>query len=471
MSDKNKKIKKQIRTLAIHEKVKRELYNYLKYVDLTVEKDFSIKNYHVVINDYTQIHLEKVVNLIQNILKSKLGDVCIEIENDRNFTTVFGDSVYIVKTTKEKFLPTDKRFKDFYWIIDLNNGTLEEMNKSTIFNILHENGFELEKNSNVLEFFSKQNIQEAKKAVLIACSEANKLKSHIVKDSYFAEFLKEEKTKNAMEELQKLVGLSKVKATLNEIIDYLKLQKFKNKIPMLHMFFLGNPGTGKTTVARLLGEILSEMKILSNEKIFVEVTRADLVGRHIGETEEKTMQKIEKATGGILFIDEAYSLYSDKYSRDYGHNVIDILIREIENRKDKLCVIFAGYTNEMKEFIEMNSGLKSRVNFVIDFENYTNNELFAIFEKYLKEDDLFVNENCKEFLIQYFLDIRKIKNFGNAREIRNIAEQLKMIQANRVIKSSGFVNRNEITLEDINVVIERNRSKYEIENKRVIGFL
>lgn len=151
--------------------------------------------------------------------------------------------------------------------------------------------------------------------------------------------------------------------------------------------------------------------------------------------------------------------------------MIDILIREMENRKDKVCVILAGYTNEMKEFIEMNSGLKSRVNFVIDFENYTNDELFAIFEKYLKEDDLFVNEKCKQVLTQYFLDIRKVGNFGNAREIRNIAEQLKMIQANRVIKSSGFVNRNEITLDDINVVIERNRSKYEIENKKVIGFL
>ncbi len=470
MMNPNRAIKKKIRALAIHEKAKRELYHYLKYVDLTVEKDFSIKNYHVVINDYTQIYLEKVASLIEDILKSKLSDIYIEIKNDERFTTTFREDVYIVKTAKEKFLPIDKRYSDFYWIIDLNNGTLEEMNKAILFNMIYENGFELEKNSDILEFFSKQNIQEAKKAVLIACSEANKLKSHIVKDSYFAEFLKEEKTKNAMEELQKLVGLSKVKTTLNEIIAYLKLQKFKNKIPMLHMFFLGNPGTGKTTVARLFGEILSEMKILSNEKIFVEVTRADLVGRHIGETEEKTMQIIEKATGGILFIDEAYSLYSDKYSRDYGHNVIDILIREMENRKDKLCVIFAGYTNEMKEFIEMNSGLKSRVNFVIDFENYTNDELFAIFEKYLEEDNLFVNEKCKQVLTQYFLDIRKVKNFGNAREIRNIAEQLKIIQASRVTKNNDLKNTNEIVLEDIEMLKQRNLSKYQAENKRKIGF-
>lgn len=470
MMNPNRAIKKKIRALAIHEKAKRELYYYLKYVDLTVEKNFSVKNYHVVINDYTQIHLEEVVNLIQNILKSKLSDIYIEIRDDERFTTTFGEDVYIVKTAKEKFLPIDKRFSDFYWIIDLNNGTLEEMNKAILFNMIYENGFELEKNSDVLEFFSKQNIQEAKKAVLIACSEANKLKSNIVKDSYFTEFLKEEKTKNAMEELQNLVGLSEVKATLNEIINYLKLQKSKDKIPMLHMFFLGNPGTGKTTVARLFGEILSEMKILSNEKIFEEVTRADLVGRHIGETEEKTMKMIEKATGGILFIDEAYSLYSDKYSRDYGHNVIDILIREMENRKDKLCVIFAGYTNEMKEFIEMNSDLKSRVNFVIDFENFTNDELFAIFEKYLEEDDLFVNEKCKQVLTQYFLDIRKVKNFGNAREIRNIAEQLKIIQASRVTKNNDLKNTNEIVLEDIEMLKQRNLSKYQAENKRKIGF-
>lgn len=172
----------------------------------------------------------------------------------------------------------------------------------------------------------------------------------------------------------------------------------------------------------------------------------------------------------ILFIDEAYSLYSDKYSRDYGHNVIDILIREMENRKDKLCVIFAGYTEEMKKFIEMNSGLKSRVNFVIDFQDYTNEELFQIFERNLKEDNLFINKECKQILIEYFSEIRKIKNFGNGREIRNIAEQLKIIQANRVIKNNDFKNTNEIILDDIEILKDRNSSKYITENKRKIGF-
>lgn len=331
MRDNNKKIKKQIRTLNISDTAKRELYNYLKYIDLTVEKDFSIKNYHVVINDYTEISLDKVITLIENILKSKLKDIYIEIRDEKNFITTYGTDICIVKTTKENFLPRDKKFCDFYWVIDLNNGSFEDMNKSILFNMICENGFVLEKNSNILEILSKRDMQEAKKAVLLACSEANKMKSNIVKESYFKDLLRENKSQNAVEELQNLVGLPKVKTTLNEIINYLKLQKSKNKIPMLHMFFLGNPGTGKTTVARLLGEILSQMKILSNEKIFVEVTRADLIGRHIGETEEKTMQIIEKATGGILFIDEAYSLYSDKGSRDYGHNVIDILIREMEN--------------------------------------------------------------------------------------------------------------------------------------------
>lgn len=299
----NKRIRKQIRSLTIHEKAKRELYNYLKYVDLTVEKNFSVKNYHVVVNDYAQINLEKIVNLIENILKSKLDDICIDIREDKNFTTIFGDDIYIVKTTEKIFLPReDKRFSDFYWIIDLNNGTLEEMNKAILSNIIFENNFELEKNSNVLDVLSKQDIQETKKAVLIACSEAHKLKSNVIKSRYFEDFLCTENTNgNPFMELQNLVGLQNVKMTLNEIINYLKFQKVRNKIPMLHMFFLGNPGTGKTTVARLLGEILSEMRILSENEIFVEATRADLVGRHIGETEEKTMKIIEQATGGNTF--------------------------------------------------------------------------------------------------------------------------------------------------------------------------
>ncbi len=468
--NRNKAIKRQIRTLNISDTAKRELYNYLKYVDLTVEKDFSTKNYHIVINDYTQINLEKVVSLIKYILKSKLGNICIEIREDGRFSTTFGEDIYIVKTAKENFLPIDKRFSDFYWVIDLNNGSLEDMNKSILSNMICENGFTLEKNSNTLEILSKQNMQEAKKAVLLACSEANKMKSNIVKGSYFKDLLKENKSQNTIEELQNLVGLQKVKTTLNEIINYLRLQKSKNKIPMLHMFFLGNPGTGKTTVARLLGEILSGMRILSNGKIFVETTRADLIGRHIGETEEKTMKIIEQATGGILFIDEAYSLFSDKGSRDYGHNIIDILIREMENRKDNLCVIFAGYTNEMKDFIEMNSGLKSRVNFVIDFVDYSNEELLEIFERYLKEDNLFINGECKKFLIEYFAKIRQIKNFGNGREIRNIAEQLKIIQANRVIRNDDLKNANEITSDDIEILKKRNLSKYVTEDKRKIGF-
>lgn len=124
----------------------------------------------------------------------------------------------------------------------------------------------------------------------------------------------------------------------------------------------------------------------------------------------------------------------------------------------------------MKDFIEMNSGLKSRVNFVIDFVDYSNEELLEILERYLKEDDLFINGESKKILIEYFAEIRQIKNFGNGREIRNIAEQLKIIQANRVMKSNDFKKADEITLDDIEILKERNLSKYVAEDKRKIGF-
>ena len=472
MSDTNKMFKKQIRNLNINDKAKRELYNLLKYVDLTVERDFSIINYNVVVNDYSEVNLDSVVNLIQNIFIDKLKDIEVKVRAEECFTATFmnNDTIYIVKTSKEFFDKREEKFKKIYWVVDLNTGTLEEMNKERFKAIITRNNFIME-NLAMIDLLSKRDVKVAQKALLLACSEANKMHSNIIKNRYFDSFLKESQVEDFLKELKNLIGLKNTEQTLIEIINYLKLQKAKNNVPMLHMFFLGNPGTGKTTVARIFGKILSSLKILSDNEIFVEVTRADLIGRHIGETEEKTMKMVEKATGGVLFIDEAYSLYSDKYSRDYGQNVVSILIREMESRRDKLCVIFAGYTEEMKEFVEMNSGLKSRVNFVIDFEDYTNEELFQIFEKIIKEDKLFVNNLCKKQLKKYFSSIKKAKNFGNGREIRNIAEQLKIIQANRIMKKSDFANRNEITLEDIKVLINRNDSKYKIEEKRVIGFL
>lgn len=472
MSNINKIFRKQIYQLSINNVAKKELYNLLKYVDLTIEKDFSIKNYNVVVNDYTEINLDEVVNLIRNIFNRKLKDININIRAENCFSENFmnKDEIYIIKSKKESFEYIEEKFKNFYWIMDLNVGTLQQMNKEILNNLIRKNNFIME-NLTMIDLLSKQNIDIAKKSLLLACSKANKMNSNIIKDTYFNELLMDNKMLNSLKKLENLIGLKNTKQTLIEIINYLKLQKTKNKVPMLHMFFLGNPGTGKTTVARIFGEILSSLKILSNKEIFVEVTRADLIGRHIGETEEKAMKMIEKATGGILFIDEAYSLYSDKYSRDYGQNVVNILIREMESRRDKLCVIYAGYTKEMKKFIEMNSGFKSRVNFVIDFEDYTEEELFQIFEKIIKEEKLFLNDNCKNRLKDYFSDIMKVKNFGNGREMRNIAEQLKIIQANRIMKKSDFVNLNEIVLEDIDVLIKRNANKYKIEEKRGIGFL
>ena len=271
-----------------------------------------------------------------------------------------------------------------------------------------------------------------------------------------------------MKELESLIGLEDTKEQIKKVINYIKVCKNRNKLPMLHMVFNGNPGTGKTTVARIIGKIFSEEKILSDKENFVEAQRNDLIGEYVGQTAPKTQRAIEKAIGGVLFIDEAYSIasyISDEAGRDYGAECVATLLKGMEDHREELCVILAGYTNEMERMLNVNPGFESRIQFVINFPDYTAEELYMILKGLCKKEEYKIAPNIKNYLVKYFEATKKCKNFSNARFVRSLFEKIKIEQANRVINEEE--NKNLIKLEDVlkaisNIKIKKDKIKQKI---------
>ena len=284
---------------------------------------------------------------------------------------------------------------------------------------------------------------------------------------------KEDKKVNkntGIKELENLIGLEETKEQIKKIINYIRICKDKNKLPMLHMVFNGNPGTGKTTVVRIIGKIFSEEKILSDKENFVEAQRNDLIGEYVGHTAPKTQRVINKALGGVLFIDEAYSIasyISDEAGRDYGAECIATLLKGMEDHRDELCVILAGYTDEMERMLNVNPGFESRIQFVINFPDYTAEELYMIFKGLCKKEEYKIASNIKKYLVKYFEIAKKSKNFSNARFVRSLFEKIKIEQANRVIKEKE--NRNLIKLEDVLNGLDKTKIK-KVKTKQKIGF-
>lgn len=243
---------------------------------------------------------------------------------------------------------------------------------------------------------------------------------------------------DAIKKLKELTGLTSVKKCIDEMVAYTITNKKKMElgltpIPMsLHMVFTGNPGTGKTTVARLLGDIFKGLDILDSNKV-VEVTRADLVGKYVGETAIKTKEIINSALGGILFIDEAYTLNTSK-SDDFGKEAIDTLLKMMEDHRNNLIVIVAGYDCLMKEFIESNPGLKSRFTRVLHFDDYNEGQLYEIFTGLCDKYNLFLDDEAAKCVTEYFKQLAKGKteNFGNAREVRKFFEKITVAQSMRI---------------------------------------
>ncbi len=255
---------------------------------------------------------------------------------------------------------------------------------------------------------------------------------------------------DVLDELDReLVGLRPVKQRIRETAALLIVDRARRRMgltqdtPTLHMSFTGNPGTGKTTVAMRMADILFRLGYVRKGHL-VSVTRDDLVGQYIGHTAPKTKEVLKKAMGGVLFIDEAYYLYRPDNERDYGQEAIEILLQVMENQRDDLVVILAGYADRMDKFYQSNPGFRSRIAHHIDFPDYEDAELLAIADTMLIEQNYHLDTGAREAMTQYIALRRAQPHFANARSIRNALDRARLRQANRLFETAEAVDKQAL---------------------------
>lgn len=284
----------------------------------------------------------------------------------------------------------------------------------------------------------------------------------------------EEKSNDAYTDFQEMIGLVEQKALIEQIIAAHRVQKMRLDMNLdkqraaLHMSFTGTPGTAKTTVARLIAQILARDGVLKTGR-FVECGRADLVAKYVGWTAKAVRAKFREARGGVLFIDEAYSL-SDGEHATFGDEAINTIVQEMENHRDDVIVIFAGYPDKMKDFLDRNEGLRSRIAFHVEFPDYTADELTDIFKLMAKRRGYEISDDVADYCKKIFKRVAKKKNFGNGRFVRTLLEQAWLKQSQRIVKENegGSVTKEDLTnfkVEDFDVNLDK-----KFRNERKLGF-
>lgn len=277
-------------------------------------------------------------------------------------------------------------------------------------------------------------------------------------------FTLKKSTEEIQNELSTLVGLANVKKELEGLIDLVMLNnKLEKRIPLnLNMIFIGNPGTGKTTVARIFAEILYNLGYIKNNKL-IEVTGKDLIGEYVGQTSNKTAKVLENAIDGLLFIDEAYTLMNQAGNNgNYSQDAISTITKYMTDYEGRITIIFAGYKEEMKEFLELNSGLISRVGETIEFKDYLEEELLTIFNKEVEKAEFEIEEKAREAILEIIKSNIRTKNFGNARFVINVFKKTLMKHAKRCREIQDIKELKTITIEDI--------PEIEIHKEKRIGF-
>ena len=304
----------------------------------------------------------------------------------------------------------------------------------------------------------KQKIIKQQEEERLAREEFMKVKQRILERERIQKEEKEKKIKALVDELNGMVGLSEVKEEIQSLINLIKIRKLREDMNMpvmdmsYHMVFTGSPGTGKTTVARLVGKIYKELGILSDGKM-IETDRSGLVAGYVGQTAMKVHDVVKEAMGGVLFIDEAYSLVNPDMPNDFGTEAVDTLVKLMEDNRDNLVIIVAGYTEEMKTFLKSNTGLVSRFNKFINFPDYTKDELVSILAVMAQKAGLEIDEDAKEKVLELLENMKpsQWKNFGNARGMRNLFEKFVMNQANRLVKLENPTKEDLMTIKRADV--------------------
>lgn len=501
---------------------KEVLRDIILYIKLKQNNELDLENYNIIVRNNSSY------NLLNDLLKvcSKVFLKYNIIENDRicyldkivnsrrdcPFDKITGidDSIIVINDRKLRINYNDeldnlsrimKQYKDKIFIFEDTNycegETDGELGKLSPFRMTINKISLDDKIMYCRNFLEEHNIKYKKQDIkdyadvpfwilkhmitklLIECKTKNlnfvdkqMLKKN--KDFYLTSTTKKRNTRNnkkteekkAKEELNELIGLNDIKKQMEKILNYVKLNKERGQMPSLHMCFTGNPGTGKTSIARVIGKIFEEENILSGSGDFVEIHGRDLVAKYVGWTAQKVHDTVENAIGGVLFIDEAYSLVSNSRG-SFEDEAIATLIKEMEDHRNEICIILAGYTEEMKNLIQLNPGFESRIQFTINFPDYNESELLEIFNGLCKKEKYKLSDNCKETLITNFKRAKNEKNFGNGRYVRNLFEKVKFEQADRVIRTNSK-SINSITNKDIEGAI--NAISHNESEKRKIGF-
>ena len=482
-----------IDSLFIDEDSKKLLKRIIDYMKLYSEKQET--NY-IPFNITIESDDEELINQIINIIKhysdkynycvnKNLGELSLyKIEKEDDITNIYSNGIVSI-TNLDALSMHDVNFtKKFFYLLKeaLSNnsitfisGTPEKikdflmnddklLNEYFIFNIKGSKPSVNDVYNDLLEKINN-NDDDFKIKLLDYISntyeKSNLDYSTYINNTYkYYTFNKElpkiEETKSVedvFKELNELVGLEKVKKTLYDLVDLITLKnKTKDDLKInnvnLHMVFLGNPGTGKTTVARLIGDILYDLKYIRLNKL-IEVSSKDLVAEYVGQTAVKTMNVVEKALGGILFVDEAYALADKDGDNSFNGEAIATLIKAMEDYRDDLIVIFAGYTKEMQAFLDSNSGIVSRIGYTLEFDDYTNEELIEIFRGMVKKAGFILEEDAIPEVERLINENRDMKNFGNARFIRNVFERTVINHATNVKNNKRKDILKTITKKDI----------------------
>ncbi|MGL4631701.1 MAG: AAA family ATPase [Leadbetterella sp.] len=284
---------------------------------------------------------------------------------------------------------------------------------------------------------------------------AKTLKIQLINSVDILETPENDTLEKTLVELNQLIGLKQVKKNVDDLVNYLKVQKIRKKEGLkiidlsLHSVFYGPPGTGKTTVARLLSRIFKHLGYLSKGQLY-ETDREGLVAGYVGQTAIKVDKVVDDSMGGLLFIDEAYALTQGLGGNDFGSEAVNILLKRMEDQREDLVVVVAGYTEPMGEFISSNPGLRSRFNRYFHFDHFLPNELLEIFEQFCKKSDFQLSVDAREKLLMIFelLFEKKNESFGNARTVRNLFEVCTQQQANRLVKLKSHTKKVLKTLQE-----------------------
>ena len=415
-----------------------------------IEEIYSKKNSVVVLKDFEGL-LAKEKEFKDRFLhnmKEKLE------ENQKDFLTIL-----ISKTpeTIEQVMQSDMLEKYFEFKIESTNIDVQDVYQEVLGKLKESSKITDEASIKLLDYiaatYPKTNLSFPEYRDKL-CNKILFSKDQEITENDLPKYEQEKSMDEIFADLNNLVGLENIKQVLKDLVDLIELKnKTKDDLKIkdinLHMVFLGNPGTGKTTVARIIAEMLYNLKYIKQNKL-IEVSSKDLVAEYVGQTAPKTMAVIERALGGVLFVDEAYSLaFEEGSGNSFNKEAIATLIQAMENYRDNLVVIFAGYTKEMQAFLNANSGIVSRIGYTLDFKDYTSEELLKIFEGMVKKAGFSITKEACDEVVKVIDKYRNTKNFGNARFARNLYEKTIIKHASNTRGKKAKKDLKTIVKEDI----------------------